>query len=118
MNELNSTKTNEVYAHNKTDISLITTDTFLPRVFNETFDYGNYTNGTSWNIATEYDTNSTSTNATDDPVQLAAMVLTAFILGLVILATVIGKCFYFSFFNNIIFFLEKGREECKNDLRY
>ena len=103
-------RTGEVYFHNKTVI-LITGNTLLPKLFNETVDYGNYGNnniigggggGGNWsNVTTDYDTNYTSGlffNDYDDAVHLAAMVATAVILGLIILATVIGKFFFFFLF--------------------
>lgn len=98
-NEVNVTRASEVYVHNKTVI-LITGNTLLPKIFNETIDYGNYSVGGNWSNGTDYDSNYTATSILNnyDAVHLAAMVATAIILGLIILATVIGEFDFFFFF--------------------
>lgn len=90
-NVLNGSKANEVYAHNRT-VVLVTGDSFLPKLLNDTLDYGSCHNGSNWSNVTDCDGNYTVTPfENDDALHLAAMVATAFVLGLIILATVIGK---------------------------
>lgn len=97
-NEVNAARTSEVYFHNKTVI-LITGNTLLPKIFNETIDYGSYSVGRNWSNGTEYESNYTGSIFNNyDAIHLATMVATATILGLIILATVIGELteFYFT----------------------
>ncbi|KAK6620329.1 hypothetical protein RUM44_006730 [Polyplax serrata] len=92
-NEVNAVRTNEVYFQNKTVI-LITGNTLLPKLFNETIDYGSYNVSGNWSNGTDYESNYTTGIFNNyDAIHLAAMVATAIILGLIILATVIdGTC--------------------------
>ncbi|KAK6618423.1 hypothetical protein RUM43_013616 [Polyplax serrata] len=88
-NEVNAVRTNEVYFQNKTVI-LITGNTLLPKLFNETIDYGSYNVSGNWSNGTDYESNYTTGIFNNyDAIHLAAMVATAIILGLIILATVI-----------------------------
>ncbi|KAL0268047.1 UNVERIFIED_CONTAM: hypothetical protein PYX00_010130 [Menopon gallinae] len=96
-NVLNGSKANEVYVQNRT-VVLVTGDSFLPKLLNDTIDYGSCHNGSNWSNVTDCDGNYTVFPfENDDALHLAAMVATAFVLGLIILATVIGKSIFHYF---------------------